>query len=137
MRFVEVDFSGTELLIHWRQAFIHYCGLHQVWRIAERQHLIWGVFHTPVGFGHAQWACHSPYKVLSFSYSFRRDEVCSSGWKLVFNESTVLFQRKSTSTITTTEWEIYISPWEDFTWCDRTWQQMERQCFWMILWCLW
>ena len=30
------------------------------------------------------------------------DEVHSSGWKLVFNESTVLFQRKSTSTITIT-----------------------------------
>ena len=66
-------------------------------------------FHTPVGSGHAQWACHSPYKVLSFSYSFRPDEVHSSGWKLVFHESTVLFQRKSTSTITTTEWEIYIN----------------------------
>ena len=39
----------------------------------------------------------SPYKVLSFSYSFRPDEVYSSRWKLVFNESTVLFQRKPTS----------------------------------------
>ena len=38
------------------------------------------------------------YKVLPFSYSFRPDEVYSSRWKLVFNESTVLFQRKSTST---------------------------------------
>ena len=25
-------FSGTELLIHWRQAFIYCCRLHQVWR---------------------------------------------------------------------------------------------------------
>ena len=66
-------------------------------------------FHTPVGCGHAQWACLSPYKVLPFSFSFRPDEVHSSGWKLVFNELTVLFQRKSTSTITTTEWEIYIN----------------------------
>ena len=65
-------------------------------------------FHTPLGSGHAQWACHSLYKVLSFSYPFRPDEVHSSGWKLVFNESTVLFLRKSTSTITTTEWETYI-----------------------------
>ena len=55
-------------------------------------------FHTPLGSGHAQWACLSPYKLLSFSYSFRPDEVYSSRWKLVFNESTVLFQRKSTST---------------------------------------
>ena len=55
-------------------------------------------FHTPLGPGHAQWACLSPYKVLSFSYSFRPDEVYSSSWKLVFDESTVLFQRKSTST---------------------------------------
>ena len=47
--------------------------------IAERQHLIWipnfpllslsYTFHTPIGSGHAQWACHSPYKVLSFSNS--------------------------------------------------------------------
>ena len=28
--------------------------------------------------------------------------------KIVYIESTVLFQRKSTSTIATTEWEIYI-----------------------------
>ena len=45
---------------------------------------------------------------MSFSYSFRPDEVYSSRWKLVFNESTVLFQRKSTSIIATKEWEIYI-----------------------------
>ena len=63
----------------------------------------------PVCSGHAQWACLSPYKVLSFSYSFRPDEVYSSRWKLVFNESTVLFQRKLSSTIATTEWEIYIN----------------------------
>ena len=36
--------------------------------------------------------------MLSLSYSFRPDEVYSSRWKLVFNESTVLFQRKLTST---------------------------------------
>ena len=47
---------------------------------------------------------------MSFSYSFRPDEVYSSRWKLVFNESTVLFQRKSTSTNVTTEWEIYTKP---------------------------
>ena len=34
-------FSGTELQLSWRQAFIHYCGLHQVWGKAEMQHLIW------------------------------------------------------------------------------------------------
>ena len=45
--------------------------------------------------------------MLSFSYSFRPDEVYSSRWKLVFNESTVLFHRKSTSSNVTTEWEIY------------------------------
>ena len=44
---------------------------------------------------------------MSFSYSFRPDEVYSSRWKLVFNESTVLFQRKSTTSNVTTEWEIY------------------------------
>ena len=31
-QFVEVDFLWTELLIHWRQAFVYCCRLHQVWR---------------------------------------------------------------------------------------------------------
>ena len=59
---------------------------------------------------------------MSFTYSFRPDEVHSSGWKLVFNESTVLFQRKSTSTITTTEWEIYIK-WYVCQWPRQVFQQ--------------
>ena len=47
-------------------------------------------------------------KLSSTAVDFiRSDEVYSSRWKLVFNESTVLFQRKSTTSNVTTEWEIY------------------------------
>ena len=46
-----------------RQAFIHYCGLHQVWGRTEKLHLI----------------------RHSFQFSLRPDEVHSSGWNLVYN----------------------------------------------------
>ena len=87
------------------QIFLESCSRYTSLRVVIFKHSFFPLlslgytFYTLVGSGHAQWACHSPYKVLSFSYSFRPDEVHSSEWKLVFNESTVLLQGKSTSTI--------------------------------------
>ena len=92
---LKLIFSGTELLIHWRQAFIYCCRLHQVWMNSWKT--------TPyMGKGQAHWACPEPngvWKVMK-------------RWKLVFNDSTVLFQRKSTSSNVTTEWEIYTKLWD-------------------------
>ena len=53
-------------------------------------------FHTPAGSEHVQWTCHSPYKVLFFSYPSDLMKSTVVDEKLVFNSTTVLFQRKST-----------------------------------------
>ena len=38
---IKLVFSGTEQLLYCRQAFIHYCGPHQVWKRTKKLHLIW------------------------------------------------------------------------------------------------
>ena len=97
--------TKLNILCEWLKSLIR-------WHIVNRGHL---TVYSGVS-AHDKFYCCRSWFSLEQNCWFIEDEF--------FNESTVLFQRKSTSTITTTEWEIYIKFYcillcESFIWTSR------------------
>ena len=65
-------------------------------------------FHTPAGSEYAQWTCHSPYKVLFFSYPSDLMKSTVVDESLSSTQLQFCSRENQLATINPTEWEICI-----------------------------